>query len=194
MADWNPQPHNDLPQNSQKIKLCIVLWETFVLPGSGCDYGTSKVWMWVILVWMGSKSYEHEETGMLRTEQQNLQQHTQLWHDVILYSITQQTSIYSQICKKKLFWFCILTTVNSKLLLQRINRKGKVYKGSKELFSHSKGELLVEQEGKRSKGKRGVGGSGNSTHSDGWGCAQRRRPSCVNKKQLSCLDWTQSRW
>lgn len=42
MADWNPQPHNDLPQNSQKIKLCIVLWETFVLPGSDCDYTMRK--------------------------------------------------------------------------------------------------------------------------------------------------------
>lgn len=41
-----------------------------------------------------------QKTGMLRTEQQNLQQHTQLWHDVILYS-DQQTSIYGQICKKK---------------------------------------------------------------------------------------------
>lgn len=54
MADWNPQPHNDLPQSSQKIKLCIVLWETFVLPGSDCDYTMRK--KWAILIWRGNKN------------------------------------------------------------------------------------------------------------------------------------------
>lgn len=44
--------------------------------------------------------------------------------------------------KKKEFRFCILTTVNSKLLLRRFNTKGKDHKVSKESFSHSKGELL----------------------------------------------------
>lgn len=44
--------------------------------------------------------------------------------------------------KKKEVRFCILTTVNSKLLLRRFNTKGRVDKVSKESFSHSKGELL----------------------------------------------------
>lgn len=61
MADWNPQPHNDLPQNSQKIKLCIVLWETFVLPGSGCDYSKKKRMYMGHTRSNGNKNYEHEE-------------------------------------------------------------------------------------------------------------------------------------
>lgn len=83
MADWNPQPHNDLPQNSQKIKLCIVLWETFVLPGSGCDYLKKKKYV------CGSYSFEwairttsmKHKTGMLQIE-------SKIFNNTLIYDMS----------------------------------------------------------------------------------------------------------
>lgn len=88
MADWNPQPHNDLPQNSQKIKLCFVLWETFVLPGSDCDYTLKKSGLYSF-EWKIKTTTMKRKTGRLQIEKQDLKYHTRLW-SVILYEFTQQ--------------------------------------------------------------------------------------------------------
>lgn len=85
------------------------------------------------------------KTGMLQIEAKYSITHLSMTCHFIL---TQQTSIYGQVLMdvknglKKKVRFCILTTVNSKLLLRRFNTKGKDHKVPKESFSHSKGELL----------------------------------------------------